>query len=228
MRLTGHRLLDALCGEYLLGTLRGGARRRFEQAQHEEPLVAQRLQYWQSTMTPRYSKMVETQPSAQAWRRLERELELARYRPPWFRRAVVWQACAGLATAALLLVLALAPFGPAPQPPARQIAMLSAPGSAAQVSAGVTADGLGIVLRSNRPVFAGPNQSYELWLIAGPGATPVSLAVLGSLDARFALSPQRAAQLRGGATLAVSTEPAGGSPTGLPTGPVILSGRISS
>jgi anti-sigma-K factor RskA len=35
-----------------------------------------------------------------------------------------------------------------------------------------------------------------------------------------------AAELRRGATLAVSVEPAGGSPTGLPTGPVIAAGTF--
>jgi anti-sigma-K factor RskA len=37
-----------------------------------------------------------------------------------------------------------------------------------------------------------------------------------------------AEQLRRGATLAVSVEPAGGSPTGLPTGPVIASGALEN
>ena len=36
MRLARSPQLDALCGEYLLGTLRGAARRRFERALREE------------------------------------------------------------------------------------------------------------------------------------------------------------------------------------------------
>jgi anti-sigma-K factor RskA len=43
MKLARDPNLDALCGEYLLGTLRGAARRRFERALREEPLVAARL-----------------------------------------------------------------------------------------------------------------------------------------------------------------------------------------
>ena len=42
------RHVDALCGEYLVGTLRGAARKRFERALREEPLVAQRLRHWQA------------------------------------------------------------------------------------------------------------------------------------------------------------------------------------
>jgi anti-sigma-K factor RskA len=36
-----------------------------------------------------------------------------------------------------------------------------------------------------------------------------------------------AALMAAGATLAISVEPKGGSPTGQPTGPVILSGKIT-
>src|SRR5258706_475679 len=48
MNVAGHRLLDALCGEYLLGTLRGAPRRRFERALREEPPAAARLAHWQT------------------------------------------------------------------------------------------------------------------------------------------------------------------------------------
>jgi anti-sigma-K factor RskA len=40
------------------------------------------------------------------------------------------------------------------------------------------------------------------------------------------VEPQLSRELREGATLAVSVEPVGGSPTGLPTGPVIASGKL--
>ena len=54
MKLATDPRLDALCGEYLLGTLRGSARRRFERALEEEPQVALRLRYWESRSLPRY------------------------------------------------------------------------------------------------------------------------------------------------------------------------------
>ena len=87
-------------------------------------------------------------------------------------------------------------------------------------------DGRTLELRAARPVIAGPAQSYELWLLPAEGGAPLSLAVLGSLDARFAVPQAHAGRLRSGAKFAVSVEPAGGSPTGAPTGPVILIGEI--
>jgi anti-sigma-K factor RskA len=43
---------------------------------------------------------------------------------------------------------------------------------------------------------------------------------------RATLAPAMARQLGAGITLAVSVEPIGGSPTGLPTGPVIAAGSL--
>lgn len=223
MRLSGSFGLDALCGEYLLGTLRGAARRRFERSLREEPQVAQRLKYWEGVFAPRYTKMIEAQPSASVWKRLERELELARYRTPWHRRAGFWRGWAAAATAALVLAIGVQLFRPEPQ--VVQIARLSGQDTASVVTAHLSKDGRTLVLHSARPVLAGPSQSYELWLLAPDGAV-VSLAVLGNLDARFAVPEAHRQRLRGGGKLAVSVEPAGGSPTGGPTGPVILAGPI--
>jgi anti-sigma-K factor RskA len=229
MRIANHHLLDALCAEYLVGTLRGGARRRFETVLQDDPLVAPRLRHWEAMATPRYSKMIEVQPSAHLWQRLERELELSRYRQPWHKRAGFWKGWTSVATAALLILLVVVVRTPqSVAPPAVEIAKLSGAGGATQVSAQRARDGHKLVLKANRPVLAGPNQSYELWVIPGPGSAPVSLAVLGDLDVTITLTQKTARQLRVGATLAISTEPAGGSPTGQPTGAVILAGQVTS
>ena len=168
--------------------------------------------------------MIETPPPASAWTRLERELGLSRYRTPWHRRLSLWRGWAIAATAAALLAIGLQilPL----QPTFTEIAQLAGPGDAARVSAALSADRRTLELRASRPVLAGPAQSYELWLLPAEGGAPVSLAVLGSLDAKLVLPPAQAARLARGAKLAVSLEPAGGSPTGAPTGPVLFAGAI--
>jgi anti-sigma-K factor RskA len=229
MRFARHRHLDALCGEYLLGTLRGRARRRFERALKDEPGVAARLAYWQRTFAPRPADTMHVQPDPKTWRRLQRELQLARYRTPWWRRANVWRAWAAAATAALVVVVGVqlrrATVEP---PPLVEVARLAAKDQPPAVTAAVSPDRAWLELRAARPIEAGPAQSYELWVIPAEGGAPLSLAVLGRLDARFVVPEAHRARLRAGATLAVSVEPAGGSPTGAPTGPVILAGKIET
>lgn len=226
MNLARSSHLDALCGEYLLGTLRGPARRRFERALRDEPLVALRHQYWQQLFAPRFASWVATQPSSAVWNRLTRELDLKRYRIRWFRRLAVWQIWAGMATAALLLALSVNILQIRLAPEFTDIAQLAGEDKTMVVTAGLSDDGRQLALRALRPVLAGPRQSYELWLLPESGEAPISLAVLGQLDARFALPAAHAPRIVSGAKFAVSVEPAGGSPTGAPTGPVILVGAI--
>lgn len=226
MKLVRTPQLDALCGEYLLGSLRGPARRRFERALRDEPLVALRHQYWQRPFALRYATWIATPPSAGVWKRLARELDLARYRTPWFRRMAFWRVWAGAATAALVLALAVNILQLGFVPRFVDIAQLAGENKYIVVTAGLSDDRKQLHLRAVRPLVAGPRQSYELWLLPESGGAPISLAVLGQLDAQFVLPAAHASRILSGAKLAVSVEPAGGSLTGAPTGPVILIGAI--
>lgn len=227
MRLARHRHLDAMCGEYLLGTLRGRPRRRFERALQQEPPVAARLAYWQRTFALRHTDAMQVQPDPNTWRRLQADLQLARYRAPWWRRANFWRAWAAAATAALLVVVGVQ-VSRMIEPPVVEVARLAAKDQPPAVTAALSPDRMWLQLRAARPIEAGPAHSYELWVIPAEGGAPLSLAVLGRLDARLKVPQAHRARLRAGATLAVSVEPAGGSPTGAPTGPVILVGKIES
>jgi anti-sigma-K factor RskA len=227
MKLANDPRLDALCGEYLVGTLRGRARRRFERALSEEPPVALRLRHWEQTWVPKYSEAIAIQPARAGWKRLERELQLARYRPGWFHRVGIWRAWAVAATLAFVVAIGL----PALLPLLRiaepvEIARLQSADNRILLHADLSRDRRMLRLRSARPVIAGPTQSYELWLLPAERGAPISLAVLGALDAQVTIPRRYAEGLRAGAKLAVSIEPAGGSPTGAPTGPVILVGDV--
>ncbi len=74
---------------------------------------------------------------------------------------------------------------------------------------------------------ADTGRSYELWLIASNNPKPRSLGLIGAeefttrpLPADFDVTAMRAA------SYAVSLEPAGGSPSGVPTGPVLFTGKM--
>ena len=73
----------------------------------------------------------------------------------------------------------------------------------------------------NRVAAAAPDaeKSHELWLVRKDDAAPLSLGLLQGDELHGALPDN--ANWRGTKALAVSLEPAGGSPTGLPTGPVL-------
>jgi len=70
-------------------------------------------------------------------------------------------------------------------------------------------------------------KSYELWLISANYPTPRSLGVIGTeeFSVRRQLASYDAVTINS-ATYAVSIEPVGGSPTGVPTGPVVYTGKL--
>jgi anti-sigma-K factor RskA len=71
---------------------------------------------------------------------------------------------------------------------------------------------------------AGAGKDYELWVLP-PGKNPVSLGVLKAGERiERPIDDMRAALVQPGTTLAVSLEPAGGSASGAPTGPVLFTG----
>ena len=173
--------------------------------------------------------MIEVSPSPAIWKRLEREIGLARYRTPWHKRTAFWRGWAAATTAALLLAVATQVIKPTAQAPQLvEIAQMVAKSDVTKVTARLSADGHTLDLQAARPVLAGPAQSYELWLVPAEGGDAISIAVLGSLTARINIPAAQVGRLHTGAKLAVSVEPAGGSPTGHATGPVILVGDINT
>jgi anti-sigma-K factor RskA len=228
VRLGARPELDALCGEYLVGTLRGGPRRRFERALEQEPVVAQRLQYWQQRFAVTYSDRIAVKPSAASWRRIKRDLALHRFAVPWHSRVGPWRIWALAATVALAVALGQLVLTLRAPPAYSTFAVLQGKTPEAQITVELSADRQALRMRATRPVQAATSQSFELWLIPVGGGAPQSLAVLGTLDSRIDLGVAVIARLTHGTKLAVSVEPAGGSPTGAPTGPVIAIGDVQT
>lgn len=76
-----------------------------------------------------------------------------------------------------------------------------------------------------RPTMTADQRVLELWAITKAG--PVSLGVLPNKGKSVMKAPAVMKQVKGVMTLAVSVEPAGGSPSGLPTGPVVNTAKLT-
>ena len=174
--------------------------------------------------------------------RIERSanvVQLARRVSRWRRMTVVMGAIAAL----LALYIGLAQFAPglvsfgsrtqvvaqAPGPAqlgARLVAVLQQEPTAPAFLLTVDPQSRTLVVRR---VSATPEagRSYELWLISSQFPAPKSLGVVGNdeftqrpIPGNFDVATLRTA------SYAVSLEPAGGSPSGVPTGPVLFTGKI--
>jgi anti-sigma-K factor RskA len=226
-------LADRLAAEHVLGTLRGPARRRFDALLPAHPVLRQAVAAWQARLVPLAAAVAPVAPSEAVWARVQQRLFGAAAvtpdaaAPTWWRRLALWQGVAALASvAAVSLAVRLAQ--PLPVQAPIVVVMAPTPQAAgvlqAGFAAGIAGDGRALVVQPIGAESAGAGRSFELWAVPAQGA-PRSL---GLVDGRQATTVRRAALLQGTAAFAVSLEPAGGSPTGAPSGPIISVGKLGS
>ncbi|HEV7578223.1 MAG TPA: anti-sigma factor [Caldimonas sp.] len=219
---------DALAAEYVLGTLRGGARRRFESLLPAHAVLRAATLAWQERLMPLTGVVEPVQPAGEVWRRISDRLDRRKsaVAGAW-QRLSFWRGLTAFASIAAigLAVLLATPRAVAP-PIVVVLAATNAAASgvaAAPIVASISGDGTTLVTRPIVPVALRPDRSLELWAVPAQGA-PRSLGVLPGGGGVVAL---RAKVLAGADTLAVTIEPAGGSPTGAPTGPIVYAGKFT-
>ena len=130
---------------------------------------------------------------------------------------------AGFAAA---LALGIALFAQRPEPAQPLVAVLAgADGKPALIASARRTEPF-LLVKAVGAAPVDPGKALELWMLP-QGQPPRSLGVLPAGDVvRVPLAGPSDAALANIPALAVSLEPAGGSPTGLPTGPVLYSGKI--
>jgi anti-sigma-K factor RskA len=222
-------LIDALAAQYAAGTLRGGARRRYEALLPGHPALRAAQARWQERLMPLTAPMALVAPPPRVWQRIEQRLWPTVQPLPLWQRLSSWRGLTALATAATVAMAVVLVQPERVQPPV--VVVLQGTGGAAQgvntFVASVSGDGRALVTRALLPVSLEANRVLELWSVPPDGA-PRSLGLINAAGATvIARERLPATLLKGGtAALAVSLEPPGGSPTGTPTGPVLYAGKL--
>ena len=235
---------EMLAAELSLGLLEDQEHAAARARQEREPAFGRMVAEWDERFAAFLDEVAPVVPDAGLWDRIRAELDAqanvtpivdARRRGTTFWRAYS-VAITGVA-AALLLAIGLdrtrdAPVAPAPAPapapPAETRTLVASLASEDGPTRLVVSyqSGMRSLLVTPAGLTAAADRAYQLWLIP-PSGTPRSL---GLVDAggpqRVPVAPPLLGAFDGNATLAVSVEPVGGSPTGQPTGPVILSGPL--
>jgi len=229
MKYADRMMLDRLAREYVLGTLRGAARRRFEGLLQFDLTLRQSVREWEERLVPLALTLPPVTPPDRILRALNQRLGIAARdaEPPQTRNPRLWPAIA--ATFALLaIVLGMALIQREPQPLEPAYVSIIADAEAQPVWFLQTyPEQHELRVRAVGEADAPGSQDYELWMLPDDKSAPVSLGLLPARGtARFVLSESQLAVLRASSTLAVSLEPAGGSPTGAPTGPVVYTAPV--
>ena len=222
-------LLDRLAAEYTLGTLRGRARRRFERLCVDSAAARSAVYRWEDRWSALSRTLPPVAPSPQVWAAVSRRLfgdDTAAGSAPRVRRRRIWQLAAAAAVVAVVLIAGLIMRQAAP-PPLQTLAVLGTDTAHPvwRLERRLPLAALTIEVVGKVPPAAG--KSYELWALPRGGAAPVSLGLLPAAgSAERTLSERQRTALLAADKVAVSIEPAGGSPTGNPTGPIVIVANV--
>lgn len=246
-------LLDRLAAAYAVGTLRGGARRRFETLARERAPVRAAALVWQSRVASMTELEPAVTPSPVVWTRIHNLIEAEREQaamaaaraepappPPtgWWRSLALWRGAAGAGALATVLAVVTTVglrdrLGAqidelqaklSAQPQIEYVAVLNDEQASASMLVTFDPKNRKLTLQRVGGYQEAADKSLQLWALP-PGSKPRSLGVL---------SQEKLLQLAAGEgdvrevpALAISLEPKGGVPseTG-PTGPVLFKGAL--
>jgi anti-sigma-K factor RskA len=216
MNYEQEELREQLAGAYVVGILRGPARARFERSCAASQSLRAAVRRWEDQLMPLHKDLVPAIPSARVWEHIARR---TRSQAPTARRRAAWRwALIGALSLSLLVAVSIRLL----YPPYQVVAAVGQDQRHPLWNISRSASSGTLAIRALQQVQSNPQRAYELWALSSNGKPPVSLGLLprsGSVERRLSAS-QRAA-LVNAIRLAVSLEPAGGSPTGSPTGPVL-------
>ena len=224
-------LRDKLAAEYVLGTLVGRARARFQSMMRYDPGLRQVVTEWEARLTPLAHAGKEIAPPDRVWRAIDRRVRRVERHAGWWESLAFWRTFAVTSATFVVALGVVIGMMPQPEPPISTIAVMSdGGGKPAMVVAwppmkAMRDPHIRVKIVQDHPTMA-PSTSWELWLLPAAKGTPISLGQVSLDQLQIVKLPQAVtAKMPGAWGMALSVEPAGGSPTGTPTGPIIFQGE---
>ncbi len=220
-------LCEKLASEYVLGTLKGGARRRFEVWLKDDAALRRTVLEWREYLLPLAEMAPPIAPPARLWRRIEKYLdEQAKpARLGWRDSIHFWRrlGIASTAIAASLLAVLLVRQPDTGMAMPTYVAMLTDDQARAAIVVKGDPQHDQVIVRTLAAPAIGQDKSLELWALPKEGA-PRSLGVISD-SGQVTLKVPSGVRPETVPHLAVSIEPKGGSPNpNAPSGPVIYKG----
>ncbi|MFN0301552.1 MAG: anti-sigma factor domain-containing protein [Burkholderiales bacterium] len=234
-------LRERLASEYVLGTLHGQARKRFQRLIRADLKTRVAVELWEQRLMPMGSPLTRTAPSGALWKGIEHRIApqsrsaTQGARPNLFERFFGLRALGPLAAGIAVGVIAMLivpRFDTSVRVAVPQGRVLP------EAYAGFLADQQGqstLLISSQRhgkvadlkwlrPVSVAPDQVLQLWALA-PNAAPISLGIVAAQEKPQITMPDTSEKLLSNVTeLAVSVEPRGTAPVAQPSVPYLLRG----
>ncbi|WP_019938748.1 anti-sigma factor domain-containing protein [Bordetella sp. FB-8] len=219
------QLRARLAADYVSGAMRGGARRRFEGLMAADASLRRQVRSWEDDLYALVWAMPAITPSDRVWRAIRGQIRQKapdRMRNWGWHGAYLWRWCSATLAVALIAMAVIQPLWLNRTQPVQQVAVLqSEQGQAFLVIRADASGGMYATTLGNLTKMA-DGHALQLWSMP-PGGKPVSLGLVAANGLTRLTLPRGAGSIR---KLGISLEPEGGSPTGQPTGPVVMTGDV--
>ena len=233
MKLADPELRSRLAAEYVLGTLKGIARRRFEDYLQRDSALRHEVANWESHLLPLAERLAPVTPHVRVWKKIATRIEglnagqFTRERKVGLWESITFWRNLGLGTSGLAAVLLTAMFiiksGDASP---MLTAVLAEDDNVARALIEQPKSGM-LMVKMVTPWKTMNGMALELWVVPKNGA-PRSLGVINDTGETKLVLVGMDEKLSGGLVFALSKEPPGGSPTGQPSpGSVMCKGAIA-
>ena len=218
---------DVAAAELALGLLEGDERAAALRRTLAEPAFARDVERWREHFAALFAGLASVAPPAGLDERVIARLDGPGrvVRPGYWRPLAL---ASSLAAAGLFALLMVRPDPITAPPvtiaaPAPMVAAFMVEGIETPLVATYDSGKGRLSMPGPMPVPAG--KSAQLWAIVGTGA-PQPLGLFHAAGNRVEAEARSPIPMAPGTKLAISFEPVGGSPTGLPTGPVVASATL--
>lgn len=233
---------DRLAAEHVLGLLEGEEHTRAERLLASDATFRAAVDQWRVYFAEFDETVAPISPSESLWQRIEvgvtAEPPAATARAPAARPAPsalrnIWESLpfwrtAGLtaAFAALLLAFGVSFFADKASRQPVMIAVLLNSANQPGAVLSTFADGRAELVPLGE-ISIPDNHSMQVWTLPDPAGPPVSIGLVNAART-VQLNLEKLPRPQSNQLFEISVEPLHGSPTGLPTGPVILKGTAST
>jgi anti-sigma-K factor RskA len=217
---------DDRAGLYVLGVLDAAEMTEVRRAAMADDRLAAEIAAWEARLAPLAALAGEETPPPEVWDTLVARLDdiqVVPIRPPPAPHTPAYWRTAALGAMAVAASLAGALVWKFVQPPPRLAMIMPLQQSLGGWLIELNANG-GLRAIAQGSVHHAADRDFELWALAENATKPVPLGLLPAGDAAAELPPGALPKTK--FKLLVSLEPKGGSPTSLPTGPVMFEGDV--
>jgi len=234
---------DLLAAELAMGLLDGDERAEAESLAGRDHDFRAAVARWTAHLAPMLDEVDPVDPPAAAWSAIESRIAptASNIRPSdpapsnvvqLRRKMNLWRgySVATTAIAASLALILVARPGPPPAPTVTPtlVAMMQSDAGPARLVATYDPASRRLIVAAAAGMAPAAGHAHELWLIPAAGGKPHPMGIVSAVAPNKMDVPMpMAGDVREGATFAISVEPPSGSPTGVPTGPVIARGKLT-